>query len=220
MSEIVLAHAARNRVLRVLDIGCGTGSLVFRLAEAMPLAVLAGIDVSEANIHAAERQNAGRGLDTRVRFAVADYLTYGAEPFDVMVADGVLHLIPGDTAALIAKLARDLRPGGVLVCSMPFDCTYNRVFAVLRRGLRRVQSPWLDERILQVGRVLHGRDMDENGLRERVPYMYTPPARLMSERLADDFAGAGLDRVADYAMPSTSLSQLKHRVTVFGRRHA
>ena len=58
---------------------------------------------------------------------------------------------------------------------MPFECVYNRAFAVLRRALRTVRSPWLDRAILQTGRVLHGRDMDDDGLLERVDYMYIPP---------------------------------------------
>jgi SAM-dependent methyltransferase len=219
MRDIVLAHVARERALRVLDVGCGTGSLLFRLADAMPAASLVGIDLSGANVEAAQRR-AAAFVNARVQFVAADYLDYRDEPFDVIVADGVLHLIAADTTVLASKLAGDLRSGGVLVCSMPFDCAYNRGFAALRRGLRKVRSPWLDARILQVGRVLHRREMDEAGLRERVPYMYIPPERMMNEELAARFAAAGLDRAADYPMASTSPSQLKHRVTVFARRHA
>jgi len=219
MRDIVLAHVARTRVLRVLDIGCGTGSLLFRLAEAIPSAALVGIDVSGANVDAARRGGAGP-VNARVEFVAADYLDYRAEPFDVIVADGVLHLVAADTTVLVRKLAGDIRAGGVFVCSMPFDCAYNRAFAALRRGLRKLRSPWLDARILQAGRVLHGRSMDEAGLRERVPYLYIPPERMMNDALADCFAAAGLDRAADYPMASTSLSQLKHRVTIFARRHA
>ena len=62
--------------------------------------------------------------------------------------------------------------------------------------------------------------MDDAGLRERVPYMYIPPERMMNDELASLFSAAGLDRAADYPMPSTSLSQLKHRVTIFARRCA
>jgi hypothetical protein len=101
---------------------------------------------------------------------------------------------------------------------MPFDCLYNNVFAVVRRLLRSIRTPWLDRAILQVGRVLHGREMDDAGLRERVGYMYVPPSRVMNDELAARFAAAGLQRTTDYPMESTSLSQLRHRVFVFVRR--
>jgi cyclopropane fatty-acyl-phospholipid synthase-like methyltransferase len=220
MRDIVLAHVSPAAPVRGLDLGCGTGSLLFRLAEALPAATLIGVDVSPANVHAAQQQQAAGTPAARVRFEVADYLTYRAEPFDVIVTDGVLHVIAAETGVLVRKLAHDLRAGGLLMCNMPFDCRYNRTFSLIRRALRRVQSPWVDRRILQVGRLLHGRDMDENGLRERVAYMYMPPARMMDVRLARCFASAGLERMAGYPTPNTSLSQLRHRVTVFVRRDA
>jgi hypothetical protein len=135
------------------------------------------------------------------------------------VSDGVLHLLPGTTESLFAKLAGDLRPGGVLVCAMPYDCAYNRMFALVRRGLRLVRSRATDALILAAGRALHGRDMDEAGRRERVPYMYLPPTRLETRALTAEIApSAGLRAIAHYPMRSTSLSQLRHRVTIFEKR--
>jgi trans-aconitate 2-methyltransferase len=220
MRDIVLAHVPRERAVRVLDFGCGTGSLLFRLAASLPAATLVGIDISPANIRFAREQQADDPYAGRVRFEVADYLTYQAEPFDLILADGVLHLVRAETTVLVRKLAADLRAGGLLVCTMPFDCVYNRAFAVIRQVLARVRSPWLDRQILQVGRLLHGRDMDDEGLRERVPYMYIPPERLMNDALVARFGSAGLEWTAEYPAASSSPSQLKHRVTIFVRRDA
>ena len=217
MRDIVVAHVPADRPVRLLDIGCGTGSLLFRLADALPQAALVGIDVSPANVAAARRELGRRAPAGRVQFEVADYTGYSATPFDAIVADGVLHLVPGDTRALARKLAADLRPGGVLVCDMPYECAYNTAFAVVRRLLRRVRAAWLDRAILQVGRLLHRHEMSDEGLRERVGYMYIAPARLVGARLLREFEAAGLRRIVDHPMTSTSLSQLRHRVTVFAR---
>jgi SAM-dependent methyltransferase len=219
MRDLVLAHVPRERRIRLLDMGCGTGSLLLRLADALPSAELTGIDVSPANIRAARAQQAAHPAAARLQFETADYLTYAAAPasFDAIVTDGVLHLIAGDTMVLLRKLAREVTPGGVLVCSLPYDCAYNRVFSAVRRGLRAVRTPWLDGLILNAGRRLHGRQMTDAALRERIPYMYMPPERMMNRAFAAAASSAGLAIVRRYPITSTSLSQLKHCAIVFTR---
>jgi len=218
MRDIVVQHVAKDRVVDVLDLGCGTGSLVFLLAAALPGAMLTGLDVSAPNIRSAEARRAA--LDTataaRIRFEQADYPARPVSPVDAIVSDGVLHLIPGDTRALFAKLASDLRPGGLLIIGMPYACAYNYAFALLRRLLRLVRSRPLDALLLRAGRVLHGQEMDDDGLRERIPYMYIAPERLAGRRLRETIApSAGLRLIARHPMASVSLSQLKHEVLVF-----
>jgi SAM-dependent methyltransferase len=219
MRDIVLEHAPRDRSIRVLDLGCGTGSLIFRLANALPAAELVGIDVSPANISAARRRNDAE-FRGRLRLVVADYLAFHDPPFDVIVSDGVLHLIAAPTSALIAKLAADLKPDGLLVCDMPYDCAYNRAFAAVRRGLRMIRSPIMDALILAAGRLLHSQQMDDDRLRERVQYMYVPPERMMDAPLVGALTAAGLRQTATHPNPSTSPSQLRHNVTVWTKASA
>jgi len=179
---------------------------------------MTGLDVSAPNIRKAEEQRAtlDAAKAARIRFERADYLARAASAVDVIVSDGVLHLIPGDTQALFLKLAADLRAGGMLVVAMPYDCAYNYAFAMLRRAMRLVRSRALDSVILRIGRILHRREMDDEGLRERIPYMYIPPQRLAGRGLRENIApAAGLHLVARHPMPSVSLSQLKHEVLVF-----
>ena len=218
MSEIVLKYAPRDRPIGVMDLGCGTGSLVFLLATALPSARLLGIDISAPNIRAADahRERLDVAVSARIVFERADYLTRAASPVDVIVSDGVLHLIPGNTRELFAKLSADVRAGGLLIVAMPYDCGYNYAFAMLRRLLRLVRSRALDALILRIGRVLHGKEMNDEGLRERIPYMYIPPERLAGRRLREEIApAAGLRLIARHPMPSASLSQLRHEVLVF-----
>jgi len=218
MCDLVLKHVPRERAIELLDVGCGTGSLVFLLARALPAATVTGIDVSAPNIHAAEalRATLDAATKSRVRFEQADYLARRSAPVDVLTSDGVLHLIPGSTQALFAKLAADVRDGGVLVIDMPYDCGYNYAFALARRALRLLRSRWLDAVIFRIARAIHGKEMSDDWLRERVPYMYLPPTRLAGRRLRDEIApSVGLRLVARYPMPSTSLSQLRHEVLLF-----
>jgi SAM-dependent methyltransferase len=220
MAEIVVKYAPDDRPIGVLDLGCGTGSLIFLLATAVPAARLVGLDISEPNIRAAEARR-GR-LDpataARIAFERADYMARPPSAIDMLVSDGVLHLLPGSTRDLFVKLAADVRSGGFLIVCMPYDCGYNYAFAMLRRLLRLVRSRALDAIILQIGRLLHGGQMDEEGLRERIPYMYIAPERLAGRQLREVVApSVGLRLVARHPMPSVSLSQLRHEVLVFQR---
>jgi SAM-dependent methyltransferase len=218
MRDIVLQHVPRTRAIEMLDVGCGTGSLVFLLARALPAAMLTGLDVSAPNILTAEAQRTqlDAGMRKRIHFEQVDYVARAVSPVDAITSDGVLHLIPGDTRALFARLSADLRPGGTLVVSMPYDCAYNYAFAMLRRVLRLIRSRALDALVLQVGRILHGKEMDDEGLRERIPYMYIPPQRLAGRSLRETIApSVGLRLIAQHPMASVSLSQLKHEALVF-----
>jgi len=216
--EIVVAHLPSQRPIHILDVGCGTGSLVFRLLDALPYAELTGVDVSAENVQAAEARRTRIGDAARAHFARADYLNYAAAPVDAIVSYGVLQLIGGDTRALFQKLACDLVVGGKLIAWMPYDCIYNRMLVAVRRLLRPFRSPALDSVILRVGRLLHGHEMDDEGLRERIHYMYLPPARLADRTLRDQLApSVGLRLVARQSIKSVSLSQLKHELIVFER---
>jgi trans-aconitate methyltransferase len=213
MAELVLRHAPSGP-MRLLDLGCGTGGLLFRLAAALPSATCVGIDISPANIAAAEVELRGRPDRDRLAVEAADYLEWKTPAVDVIAIDGVLHLIPAGIDALAAKLAHDLKPGGVIVNSMPYECVYNTLFKATRRVLRATRSSWTDAAILAVGRKLHP-EMTVELLRERVHYMYLPPTYVMGRRLEAVFSAHGLVPIARYPVRSTSLAQLRHSVTVW-----
>ena len=216
MAEAVLRHVDRASAMRILDLGCGTGVLALRLAEALPRASITGLDISAANIAAATAALARSSAGPRVQFVYGDYLQFRDRPFDLIVTDGVLHLVPAEDARLVGKLAADTRPGGRLVVSMPYDGLYNTAFAVMRRALRAMRNDLFDRAIIGAGRLLHP-DASREMLLERVHYMYRPPERVMGRALVRAFGEAGLIREADYTMPSSSAAQLRHSVTVWRR---
>ena len=190
---------------------------MFRLVDVLPDATLLGIDISAANVRAAECERSRHPHTERLRFVRGDYLEFSTAPVDVIVADGVLQLIPGEVAPIFEKLAHDVRPGGILICSTPYASFYNRVFSLFRTILARAQSGWLDRLILRLASAVYGRDMDDDRLRERVDYMYIAPERLMDPASHPSVASAGFSVVHQYPM-ETRFSQLKYSVTVLRRR--
>lgn len=94
----------------VLELGCGPGRPV---AETLaPKHHFVGVDISESQLRMA-RRDVPRG-----RFLHADITTveFRAASFDAIVAFySLIHLTMSDHPAVIAKIARWLRPGGVFV---------------------------------------------------------------------------------------------------------
>lgn len=100
--------------LRVLDFGCGIGSLEPFLAAQLPSAVIRGIDVSGESLAVARERC--RNLPN-VSFHGFDGRTVPFDgPFDVIVVAGVMHHIPpAERPAVAAELRRVLDRHGVLV---------------------------------------------------------------------------------------------------------
>jgi trans-aconitate methyltransferase len=216
MRDVVLPYVARDRAVTILDVGCGTGGLAFRVAEALPLAMVTGIDISPANIRAAESSRSRWPSADRVRFQVADYLSHESPAVDVIVSDTALHFMHGGPERLWTKLAHDLRPCGVLVCSMAYDSVRNRAISLARRLLRAMRCRPLDSAMLVAGRIMYGRTMDVDRLRERTAYMYIPAEQMMTTHVAETLAPAlGLRRIAEHPVDVRSVTQLTQRTSVF-----
>lgn len=218
-TEIVPRFADIDSSLRVLDIGCGTGEQLIDLAESLPMASLIGVDISEPNIELAE-QNSRRSTACRqLNFVCEDYMEIREEPFDVILADSTLHLITVSTELLFTRIAKDLRPDGILVFTMPYVCAYNSVLVALRRFLRFLRSPFTDRFILSMGKLLHRGRVSEDILRERVKYMYMLPQRYLSDAFIGQLAKSfGLDQVRQYPVAHDSPAQPKHRLIILRKR--
>jgi SAM-dependent methyltransferase len=99
---------------RVLDLGCGCGIPADRLLVAGGAEVL-GVDFS------AEQVRRARELVPEARFECADIADWDApdDAFDVVVSFYALIHVPRDVQrALAPRLARWLRPGGVLLATI------------------------------------------------------------------------------------------------------
>lgn len=104
---------------RVLDMGCGWGTISFALAPRVREVV--GLDFSERAVAGCDASLRRLGFDN-VSFRVGDARDSGLAPasFDaVFAADLFEHLYPEDSAAVAAEAYRLLRPGGRLAVWTP-----------------------------------------------------------------------------------------------------
>lgn len=99
---------------RVLEIGCGTGSLAIRVKRAHPSVELVGSDPDPLALARAQRK--ARGLDgIQFERGYAQRLPYPDRGFDRVLSALMLHHLDHDTKmAAAAEVSRVLRPGGSL----------------------------------------------------------------------------------------------------------
>jgi len=197
---------------RVLDIGCGDGSLILYLAEALPYASFVGVDLSDANIGRAEAAVTESPHRHRITFVKHDYLSLDAGRFDLIVASSSLQGMKATSDSLAAKIARDAAAEGRLIHVTPYRCLYNTMLNVVRKGLRQVRGTATDRMILAVARALHPGQPHAR-LHERIEYMYLL-LRHYEDGLRAALARHGFHLVGTEPAPHTSLGQPKHRLAV------
>lgn len=112
-AELVLARAREG----VIDIGCGTGYLLARLAAEVPELSGAGADISPRMLDVARGKLAGVPGVTLVE-ATADDLPFPDGSFGAAVCVMSFHHYPRPEAALV-EAARVLAGGGIYVIADP-----------------------------------------------------------------------------------------------------
>jgi SAM-dependent methyltransferase len=113
LSAAVNRHAQAGD--RVLDLGCGTGELTRALAAA-GLRV-AGCDISRQMLLRASRDRGGCAGWVQLEPGW-HRLPFASQAFDVVVASSVLEYV-AEPAAVLRECARVLRPGGVVLYTVP-----------------------------------------------------------------------------------------------------
>ncbi len=98
---------------RILDIGCGTGEVSYRLAESFPTAHVTGGDVIEAHLNTA--RDRCREFADRTTFQIEDAfnLSFDDNTFDLVVNRHMLQAVP-DADQVVAELYRVTKPSGRL----------------------------------------------------------------------------------------------------------
>ena len=111
----------------VVDVGCGTGSLVRRLARRGARVV--GVDVGEEVLRRARAHEPV--ADERYEQAGAEGLPLADRTADMVVFLNSLHHVPGDSLdAALAEAARVLQPGGLVYIQEPL--AEGRYFELMR----------------------------------------------------------------------------------------
>jgi SAM-dependent methyltransferase len=111
-----LLDAAKLRPgMRVLDVGCGTGSLAAELARGWPGVEVTGLDPDPLALARARRKLERAGLEARLDQGFADDLPYPESSFDRVFSTFMFHHLARDVKeGMLREVCRVLAPGGAL----------------------------------------------------------------------------------------------------------
>ena len=102
--------AAIDTAHRVLDVACGTGTLLQMVAERHPSAALTGIDIDPKVL---ARAKAKVGTKAVLELASATALPFASGTFDIVLSSLAFHhLTREEKVAAMQEVRRVLRPGG------------------------------------------------------------------------------------------------------------
>ena len=119
---------------RVLDVGCGTGRLLERLARSWPEAEMIGVDPAPGMVEVARAKHQG---DARFRFeiAAAEELPFSDATFDLALSTVSFHHWSNPLRGL-REVARVIRPGARLFLADAYPGGVLRLLAPVIGRLR------------------------------------------------------------------------------------
>ena len=99
---------------RVLDIGCGTGTLAITAKRQVgPKGTVCGVDASAEMLARAEKKARRLGVDVSFKNGLAQRLPVPDAHFDVVVSTVMVHHLPKNSRREMAgEIRRVLKPGG------------------------------------------------------------------------------------------------------------
>jgi demethylmenaquinone methyltransferase/2-methoxy-6-polyprenyl-1,4-benzoquinol methylase/phosphoethanolamine N-methyltransferase len=112
---------------KVLDVGCGTGSLAITAKVKAGASVeISGRDAAPEMIARARQKAAKAGVAIDFQAGVVEALDFPDDTFDVVLSSFMVHHLPGDLKAkAFAEIYRVLKPGGRLLV-IDFEPPQNR----------------------------------------------------------------------------------------------
>jgi ubiquinone/menaquinone biosynthesis C-methylase UbiE len=183
-SERLIMALPAGEYRRVLDVGCGTGWTSAAMVRRFDVETIVGVDASEGMLEQFAAK-LGEFPDVQVELRAEDVMAMGVADgeFDAVLCAMALHWFPDKTGA-IARMARALRPGGVMAILMVGRGGEDS----WREVLERVDAPaewvgWFKENQRDVGEI--DADLRAAGLEPLDVWMerrrrHTHPAAFMA----------------------------------------
>ena len=186
--------------MRILDCGCGPGSISLGLAECVRPGGVIGIDVKSSLLQQANENAAERKLNAAFIQADVSELPFGSAEFDGVFAHSLFENLT-QPVAVLRELRRVMKPGAFIALRSPDwgGC----VLEPLENDVAEALSTYQQGLMAQGGDVFAGRKLPTwlraAGFHHVTPsasYEIYPSTALMADALAQQLACQGHDEEA------------------------
>jgi len=129
--------------MRLLDVGCGTGTLAIMIKHAFPQAQVTGLDGDPEILEIANKKTHDRSLEIKYDLGVAYALPYREDYFDRVVSSMVMHHLTRENKIQTFKeIGWVLKSGGEfhLVDFGPPRSMYTRLVSMVMQRLEEVED--------------------------------------------------------------------------------
>lgn len=120
----IINRLAIDGTEKVLDAGCGTGTLLMALKGRYPTVSAEWLDPDESALDLAKRKSGRKGLDIKLHLGFMEEMPFEEDSFDIVVSTLALHHVnPEKKLQAFMECRRVLRPTGrmMLVDVSPDD---------------------------------------------------------------------------------------------------
>ena len=116
----VLANLLDHPVIKVIDLGCSTGTSLIQLAQTLPHRQfeLVGVDNSQAMLDKCAEKLAGLGMQAKVQLVRADIRDIDLREASIVLMNYTLQFVDlPSRPKLLSRIHQSLRPGGFMLVS-------------------------------------------------------------------------------------------------------
>ena len=212
-------HAEPN--LHTVDLGCGTGEITCKLADALPQSRILGIDNSAAMLEKAALLD-HPGVEFKQQ-SIEDFLVSAAHPvpgtavWDLVFSNAALHWIPNHRD-LFGALAAKLRSRGQLAVQMPSNFRHPVQQLVIETAAQEPFASKLDGwvrrspvmEIHEYGEFLDSAGMEDVEVWEKVYLHHLPDAQAAADWTKGTVLRPYLSRLGEFS--EEFFQEYSHRV--------